>query len=115
MFAGVRILRFGFNGIGKMKKTISFDSYSVMLERSKTAATIKITPVVPIEWMALADNIDQDNRITVTAVLVDAAKIAFIVDCSMTNNELLDTICDAITASFDTDTTISNERNEEFI
>ena len=98
-----------------MKKNISFASYGVTLERSKTAATIKITPIVPIEWMALADKIDQDSHITVTAVLVDAAKIAFIVDRSMTNNELLDVICDSITAVFDADTMIRNERAEDII
>lgn len=63
----------------------------------------------------LADAINEAENIDVHTILPTRGKIAFTIEKGASNAELIDTVCDAIAAVFDTDTVVSNERAETVV
>ena len=80
-------------------------------------ATLQIAPVqtntpLPMPLAVLADALNEAENIDVHAILPARGKIAFIIEKGVSNAEIIDTVCDAIAAVFDTDTVVSNERKQ---
>lgn len=103
-----------------MKKIITFGQSTAILERSKMAATLQITPIqtntpLPMPLAELADALNEAENIDVHAILPARGKIAFTVEKGASNAEVIDIVCDAIAAVFDTDTVVSNERAETIV
>lgn len=63
----------------------------------------------------LADALNEAENIDVHAILPARGKIAFTVEKGANNAEIIDTVCDAIAAVFDTNTVVSNERAETVV
>ena len=98
-----------------MKKTISFGHNTVVLERSKSAASITVTPIpentpLPMQIAELADRINESEIVDVFHILPSRGKINFMVERNTTNAIVIDIVCDAIECVYDTSTIISNER-----
>lgn len=58
---------------------------------------------------------NEAESIDVHAILPARGKIAFVVEKGASNAEIIDIVCDAIAAVFDTDTVVSNERAETIV
>ena len=103
-----------------MKKIITFGQNTAILERSRMIATLQIAPVqtntpLPMPLAVLADALNEAENIVVHAILPARGKIAFIIEKGVSNAEIIDTVCDAIAAVFDTDTVVSNESAETVV
>lgn len=103
-----------------MKKIITFGHNTAVLERSKSAASIAITPIpgntpFPSLIAELADKLNESEIIDVFHILPGRGKIVFTVERRATNADVIDVVCDAITCVYDTDTTVSNERAETVV
>lgn len=103
-----------------MKKIITFSRNTAILERSKTAATLSIAlsqanAIFPMPLAELADTMNEVDFINIHTIMPTFAKIAFTIDKETTNTELIDSICNAISSVFDTDTVVSNERAEAVV
>lgn len=97
-----------------MKQTIKFGQRTAILERSKTVAILEITPnlpaiPLPMSLAELADAISETENVDVHTILPGRSKIAFTVGKGISNTKLIDTIRDAISVVFDTDTVVCNE------
>lgn len=103
-----------------MKKNITFGHNTAVLERSKSAASIVITPIpvntpLPSMIAELADKLNESEIVDVFHILPYRGKIVFTVEGSATNADIIDVVCDAVTCVYGTDTTVSNERAETVV
>ncbi len=103
-----------------MKKTITFGQNVAVLERSKSTATITITPIpentpLPTQIALMADELNESELVDVIQILTGRGKIAFLIAKNATNADIIDVVCDAIACVYDTDTTVSNERSETVV
>lgn len=103
-----------------MKKIITFGHNTAVLERSKSAASITVTPIpgntpLPTQIAELADKLNESDIVDVFHILPGRGKICFTVEKSATNADVIDVVCDAVTCVYDTDTTVSNERAETVV
>lgn len=98
-----------------MKKFITFGHSTAILEHSKSAASITVTPVpgntsLPTQIAELADKLNESDIVDVSHIFPDRGKIVFTVERSATNANVIEVVCDALTCVFETDTIVSNER-----
>lgn len=98
-----------------MKKILKFGNRSVILERSKSAATAQLDqlPVnlaFPQELATLADALNEIETVDVHTILIPPGKVCFTVDKGVTDCSLTLAVSEAITKIFDTDVSVSNAR-----
>ncbi len=98
-----------------MKKEITFNDCSAILERVKCAAMITLSPLHINDRLTpylaeLADALNDVEFINVFSILNTQGKLCFTVNKGIRNNEVLDAVCDAITRVFDANITIANVR-----
>lgn len=96
-----------------MKKYIKFGAHVVNIYRSgshHTASIISAYGSNRIGRLAnIADELDSHDQIEVTGIYPMAGVVIFYVG-NMTNTELLDAVCDAISHVYNTDVVVSDER-----
>lgn len=97
-----------------MKKTITFGQNTALLERSKSAMLITISPIkantpFPSKIAQLADTLNEANIIEVVRIMPNSGKLVCTAEKGINFTDIIEIVCDAITYVYHADTTISNE------
>ena len=92
-----------------MKKEITFGGFTAILNASDTRAMLVITDnLFPVE---LADKINESGDLDVLEVFLNDDKQGCIrISHDLPMDELADIVCNAISAIYDTDVSVSNAR-----
>lgn len=98
-----------------MKREITFSNSVATVERSKSAALLQLSPNQVDKLAILADVINESDGITVITILPPRGKVVFTVEKSITNSEVIDVVCEAISRVFDADTSVSYARPENAV
>lgn len=98
-----------------MKREITFSNSVATVERSKSSALLQLSPTQIDKLAILADMINESEGINVITILPPRGKVVFTVEKSISNSEVIDIVCDAISRVYDVDTSVSYARSENAV